>query len=420
VGATLSTISNILKNFYLGPVREQLNSKVLAMQILQIETENLEGLQAVLPLHTSRSTGVGARAELDNLPNAGNQVFAQAVYDLKYLYGRVNVSGQAIAKSASDAGSFLRAMKAELDMIKDDIAVDFARQVYGDGTGQVAQCGSSGPSATVTLASSEQLRKGFLHIGMVVDIGTAANPVSLVDSLGADAGANSTISAYSLTTPSITIGKSITVTGSNFVFRSGNVVAGPVVKEMDTGLQKVLATAANSVGGINAASAGNEYWDNQRDAAGSAISLGRLMQLYNVCNAFGAPADLIAVTTPGVVRLLFGTADFAGGSAPLIRFVNTKELKGGFSSLSFDTGGGPVTLASDRHAPYGKVFLVDKNHVKLFSPADWDFLQKDGLTIRQVANKDAYEAILFRYANIGTDRRNSSAVLTCSGDTIGA
>ncbi len=411
MGATLSTISNILKNFYLGPVREQLNSKVLAMQILQVETENLEGLQAVLPLHTSRSSGVGGRAELDDLPPAGNQVFAQAVYDLKYLYGRVNVSGQAIAKSASDAGSFLRAMKAELDMIKDDIAVDFARQVYGDGTGQVAQCGSSGPSATVTLASSEALRKGFLHIGMLVSIGTAAAPTSLI--------ASEAILAYNLATPSITVTTSITVTGSNFVFRAGNVVAGPVVKEMDTGLQKILATSANSVGGINAASAGNEYWDNQRDTAGSAISLSRLMQLYNVCNAFGADNDVIAVTTPGVVRLLFGTADFAGGSAPLIRFVNTKELKGGFSSLSFDTGGGPTTLASDRHAPYGKVFVIDKNHVKLFSPGDWDFLQKDGLTIRQVANKDAYEAILFRYANMGTDRRNSSAVLTCSGDTTG-
>jgi hypothetical protein len=330
----------------------------------------------------------------------------------------VNVSGQAIAKSASDAGSFLRAMKAELDMIKDDIAVDFARQVYGDGSGQVAQCGSSGPSATITLASSEALRKGFLHIGMVIDVGTAANPVSLID--GTTPSAANTISAYSLATPSITTGTSVTVTGANFVFRAGNVVAGPVVKEMDSGLQKVLSNAANSVGGINAASAGNEYWDNQRDTAGTAISLARLMKLYNICNAFGADNNVISVTTPGVVRTLFGTADFAGGSAPLIRFVNTKELKGGFSSLSFDVGQGPVMLASDRHAPWAKVFIIDKGHVKLFSPGDWDFLQKDGLTIRQVANKDAYEAILFRYANIGTDRRNSSAVLTTVAETTGA
>jgi hypothetical protein len=414
VGATLTTISNVLKNFYLGPVREQINSKVLAMQILQVQTENLEGLQAVLPLHVSRSSGVFARVENETLGAAGNQVYAQAVYNLKYLYGRVNVSGPAIAKSASDAGSFLRAMKSELDFIKDDIAVDFARQVYGDGTGQVAQCGTSGPSTTVTLASSEPLRKGFLHIGMVIDIGTAADP----DTLAADA----VISAYSLATPSITTGASVTVTGANFIYRANNVdrTTG-VPKEMDTGLQKILATAANSVGGINAASAGNEYWDNQRDTAGTAIGLNRLMTIYNVCVAAGAGGDAICVTTPGLVRQLFASADF-GGSAPNgnVRFVNTKQFAGGFSSVSFDTGGGPVELASDRHAPFGKVYIIDKGHVKLFSPADWDFLQRDGLTIRLVANTDAYEAILFRYANMGTDRRNSSAVMTCSGDTTGA
>lgn len=419
MGATLSTISNVLKNFYLGPVRDQLNSKVLALQLLQVETENLEGLQAVLPLHTSRSAGVGARGELVTLPTAGNQVYAQAVYDLKYHYGRVQVSGQAIAKSASDAGSFLRAMKAELDYIKDDIAMDFARQVYGDGSGQVAQCGASGPSTTVTLASAEPIKKGFLYIGMLVDVGVAATPNSLASA--------SPISAVNSTTPSITIGTSVTVTAANFVFRAGNVAAGPVVYEMDAGLQKILATSANSLGGINAASAGNEYWDNLRDATGGAITLTGATSplLPNLNRAISAGADdLIAVTTPGIVRRLFSSSDFAGsGASANVRFVNTKQFAGGYSTISFDTGSGPVTLASDRHAPWGKVFLIDRNHIKLFSPADWDFMQRDGLTIRSMgvgsSAVDAYEAVLFRYANMGSDRRNSSVVITGVTDTDG-
>ena len=418
MGATLSTISNVLKNFYLGPVRDQLNSKVLALQLLQVDTENLEGLQAVLPLHTSRSAGVGARGELVTLPSAGNQVFAQATYDLKYHYGRVQVSGQSIAKSASDAGSFLRAMKAELDMIKDDIAIDFARQVYGDGSGQIAQCGASGPSTTVTLASAEAIKKGFLYIGMTVDVGTAAAPSSLA--------AASAISAVNAATPSITIGTSVTVTAANFVFRAGNVAAGPVVYEMDAGLQKILATAANSVGGINAASAGNEYWDNLRDTTGGAIALTSASGLLvNLNRAISAGADdLISVTTPGLVRRLFASTDFAAaGSTGNVRFVNTKQFNGGYSTVTFDTGEGPVTLASDRHAPWGKVFIIDRNHIKLFSPADWDFMQRDGLTIRSMgvgaSAVDAYEAVLYRYANMGTDRRNSSVVLSGLTDTDG-
>jgi hypothetical protein len=419
VGATLTTISNVLKNFYLGPVRDQLNSKVLALQLLQVSTENLEGLQAVLPLHTSRSAGVGARAELATLPAAGNQVYAQATYDLKYHYGRVQVSGQAIAKSASDAGSFLRAMKAELDYIKDDIAIDFARQVYGDGTGQIAQCGSSGPSTTVTLASAEQIKKGFLYIGMLVDVGTAAAPSSLASA--------SPISAVNASTPSITIGTSVTVTASNFVFRAGNVSAGPVVNEMDSGLQKILSTSANSVGGINAASAGNEYWDNLRDTTGGAITLtgATAPLLVNLNRVISAGADdLIAVTTPGIVRRLFQSSDFAGsGATANVRFVNTKTFAGGYSTISFDTGNGPVTLASDRHAPWGNVFIIDRNHIKLFSPGDWDFMQRDGLTIRSMGSGasavDAYEAVLYRYANMGTDRRNSSSRISGVTDTDG-
>jgi hypothetical protein len=422
VGASLATISNVLKNFYLGPVRDQLNSKVLALQLLQVDTENLEGLQAVLPLHTSRSGGVGARAELGTLPSAGNQVFAQAVYDLKYHYGRVQVSGQAIAKSASDAGSFLRAMRAELDMIKDDLAIDFARQVYGDGTGLIATCGASGPSTTLTLAGppNEAINKGFLYIGMVIDVSVIATGAPIAS------GSNLTITAVNSATPSITTAQSLTVTSANGIYRAGNVTNGPVVNEMDAGLQKILSSAANSVGGINAASAGNEYWDNKRISVGGALALVSnvgLLKGVNIANTAGGD-DLIAVTTPGIVRQLFGSADFAaGGSSGNVRFVNTKQYNGGFSTITFDNGEGPVTLASDRHAPWGKVFLIDRNHVKLFSPGDWDFMQRDGLTIHSMgvgaSAVDAYEATLFRYANMGTDRRNSSLVFTGVTDADG-
>ena len=341
MGASLTTISNVLKNFYLGPVRDQLNSKVLALQLLQVSTENLEGLQAVLPLHTSRSAGVGARGELVTLPAAGNQVYAQAVYDLKYHYGRVQVSGQAIAKSASDAGSFLRAMKAELDYIKDDIAIDFARQVYGDGTGAIAVCGASGPSTTVTLASAEAIKKGFLYIGMVVDVSLISTGAPIAN------GALVSITAVNAATPSITVGPSglagggsgsVTVTAANAIYRGGNVVNGPVVYEMGRGIQKILATAANSVGGINAATAGNEYWANLADTTGGVITrYGR--DLASAAEPqprnLGGADDLISVTTPGIVRRLFASTDFAGtGSSANVRFVNTKQFAGGFSSTA--------------------------------------------------------------------------------------
>jgi hypothetical protein len=429
VGATISTISNVLKEFYLGPVRDQLNSKVLALNLLQVSNENLEGLEAVLPLHTNRSSGVGARAELGVLPPAGNQPFAQAKFNLKYHYGRVQVSGQSIQRSASDAGSFLRAMKAELDMIKDDLAVDFARQVYGDGTGQIAICGASGPSTTVTLASAEAIKKGFLHVGMIVDISATATGTPVAQGNAVQ------ITAVNPATPSITVGPSsvagggtgsVTVTGANAVYRYGNVTTGPVVSEMDAGLQAILSTSANTVGTINAASAGNEYWDNLRDSTGGAITLngatGPILVNLNRANSAGAD-NLLFVTTPGLIRRLFGSADFNGAGTGNVRFVNTKQFAGGYSSISVDVGSGPIELASDRHAPWAKAFIIDRDHIKLFTPGDWDFMQRDGLTIRSMGVGataiDAYEAVLYRYANLGTDRRNSSVVMSGLTDTDG-
>src|SRR5690242_8451969 len=137
-GATLSTLSNIMKNFYLGPVVNQLNNEILVHQLLGESSENLTGLAAKLPLHTTRTSGVGARGELETLPAAGNQGYSQASFDLAYHYGRAQVSGQSIHKTSNEAGAFLQAMKSELDGLRDDLALDFARQVYGTGDGVIA------------------------------------------------------------------------------------------------------------------------------------------------------------------------------------------------------------------------------------------------------------------------------------------
>jgi len=62
---------------------------------------------------------------------------------------------------------------------------------------------------------------------------------------------------------------------------------------------------------------------------------------------------------------------------------------------------------------------VDKSKLKVFSPGGWDFLARDGLTIRWVSDKDAFQAVLFRYVNLGAGRRNTSCVQYGITDTNG-
>jgi hypothetical protein len=410
MGATLATLSNIMKNFYLGPVQLQFNNEILVHQLLNLDSENLEGLAAKIPLHSKRSGGIGSRGELETLPAAGNQGYDQASYDLAYHYGFAQVSGQSIHKTRSSAGAFLQAMKGELDGLKDDLALDFARQVYGNGDGIIAQTAANAGVNVVVLQSEEAIVKGFLYINMLVDIGDLSNPIVVAQAR--------TITDIDPVAKTITIsGAVVTTTTSHRVFRSGN--AGPsttyALREMDAGLQKLVSTSAGlTVGGINSGGAGSKFWDNLRNTTGGAISLSTLMSEFNRSDANGAkPGQVKGITTPGLTRRLFETSDFKS----LIQFVNTKEFAGGFSEISFAVNGSAIKLYPDRHAPWGQVLLLDTQRVRLFAPMDWDFLSRDGLTIRWVDSIDAYKAGLFRYANMGTNRRNTSNVVGGLTDT---
>jgi hypothetical protein len=407
MAANLSTLSSILKEYYLGPIQDQFNNDILVTQLLNVDGENLEGLKAVVPLHTGRSGGIFSRAENVTFGAAGNQGYQRATYDLKYHYARIQVSGPAISKTKSDAGSFARALKEELSRIKDDLALDFARQLYGDGTGQVAQCGTTTASTTVVLANAEAVLKGFIYVGMIIDIGdaTMTSPVAT----------GRTVTDVDTQAGTIVIsGATVTTSATHFVFRAGNVDSTNGVQEMDAGLQKLISTSTNTVGTLNAASAGLKFWDNLRDTSGGAISLDNLQIDWNKAANAGARADEIAATTtPGLVRRLFATADFKTN----VRFVDSQTMNGGFEKVTFNAGSGSIQLHADRLHPFGKIHFVHKKHMRLFSPGDWDFLSRDGLTIRWVTDQDAFQAVLFRYANLGTDRRNTSLVMSGLTDT---
>ena len=385
--ATLTTLANILKELYLPPVVDQLNNQVLILQRLEPRSQELVGNEAVVPLHTSRSGGIGSRAENAALPASGNQAFAKAVFDLKYHYGSISVTGVAMAKTANTAGAFLKALQAELDGIRRDLTLDVGRQAYGDGSGKIATCGVTPPSTTIVLGSAEAIRKGSLYIGMVVDIGTAAAPTSIA--------AAQTITAVNVATPSITItGSNVSTTSANFVFRSGNAVDATHVNEL-LGISGIVSQAANTVGGIDASQAANSYWDNLRNNVAGALTLDVLLQAYNQVQIAGGETSAM-ICTPGMQRAYFKLLQAQ------VRYVEPLTIKGGFQVLEFM--GKP--FIADRLAPFGSIFLLDEEFVKVFSTGDWHFLDEDGNTLKWVVGFDAWQAVLARYMNLGVSRRN--------------
>ena len=57
------TFGSILKEFYLGPIQEQLNNEAHVLELFEKVTVDWNGKYAVLPIRTGRNTGVGFRTE---------------------------------------------------------------------------------------------------------------------------------------------------------------------------------------------------------------------------------------------------------------------------------------------------------------------------------------------------------------------
>lgn len=413
-GATLTTLSNILKEYYLGPVAEQLNNEVLLLSRLETRSEDLVGKYAYIPLHKTRSGGIGARAEQGALPVAGKQGYDKATYDLKYLYGAVQVTGPSVAKTKNEAGAFLQVLKAELDGLRNDLRRDLARQVYGDGTALIAQCGTTSSANVVVLntaAGKEAIRKGWLYVGMLVDIGTTAAVGTIAT--------GREITGVDYDNATITIsGAAVSTTSSHYVSRAGSATNGGASSETSKsseidGIQRIIdadapSNGSNTFGGIDPYDAGNAWWDNQRmaiaDTSTGVLSKEDLQKALNLVRLQGT-APTAMITSLGVQREFYMLLEDD------VRYVEPDSglnLGAGFKTLSYNG----MPLIADIDAPYGRIYMIDESTMKVFSDQDWHFLDMDGQTLRQVQGYDVFEAVMARYMNIGVTRRNNQMVVT--------
>lgn len=245
------------------------------------------------------------------------------------------------------------------------------------------------------MASSEALRKGELYIGMIIDIGTQADPN--VVAVGRD------ITDVDVANATITIsGAAVTVTsGTHFIFKDGNAgtTAAPAVHEID-GLQKLVADTNNTVGGINSGAAGNSYWQNLRINAAGALTLDLMTQAFNTVRVAGGTADTM-ISSFGIQRALFNLLQ------PQVRYMDALNIKGGFKAIEYMG----MPFFADRQAPFGKVFFLDTQFLKMYDTGDWDWMDEDGNILKWVTGFDAWEACLAKYCNMGVSRRNVQLLL---------
>lgn len=399
-GFDLATAGGVLKEFYLPGVREQLNNDTF-IQMAEKNTEDIQGEYGVLGIHLSRNSGVGSRADGAALPTAGNQSYTKEHVPLKYHYARIRITGPTIKAMASDQGSFVRAVRSEMDGATNDLKRNFSRQLFGTSNGVIAKTGATTSSTTVTLAATRtqarQLEPGFL-----VDIGTVASPTAVASALTI---MSVTLPAENVVGGSMVVSSAVTTTTSDSVSLAG---AGGITPQNElTGLQTIVNSNAID-GGItlfNVDASTYPIWQSYVDDNGGVLrSVTELMfsrAQQEVRIAGGANID-VWVTSAGAQRA------YASLLTGLKRFPGTVDLKGGYQGLTASANGvDQAMLVWDRDCPSNTAFGLRSKNWMEFRMSDWDWFDLDGSVLHNVPGYDAYEAILFKYAEMMTDKRNA-------------
>ena len=403
---TRSTADAVLKEFYLPGIRTILNNEVFLVSQMETNTEDIEGRRAVLSINTGRNTGIGARAELGTLPDAGHQGYSEERVTLKYNYGRIQLSGPVIRSMGSDRGSFTRAITSETQGVTRDLRNDINRQLYADGSGAIVAltAGASGNTFTMTTPTAAQRRQ--VMQGMLIDIGTPAAPQGIA--------AARKITAYNAATGTGTFdGAAVTVTGGNFIFRngSGGVAGSPTQKEM-TG----LAAQVSNTGILwNIDPAVVPDWASYVDSNGGTlrpVTETMFMKAAQEVNVRSGEEIDLWITSAGVQRA------YANLLTSMRRFNEPTQLRGGFKGLDMsnvnqgNTGSNTVSMYWDKDSPDSTAYGITTRRFNWYKMSDWEFMEEDGAVLNRVPNVDAYEATLFLYADVATDGRNAHAKIT--------
>lgn len=382
--STVSAIGGILKSRYLGPIREQFSRKRILEELLMHNREDIDGDKAIIPIRVAGHQSIGFRADNASLPDAGRQNVQKVSVQMAYLYARVMFTGPAIAASKSNAGAFARIMDDEMKNLVEDLRSYSNYFNYADGSGALAQITAIN-STTFTVDRWCPL----FTVGRKLDSYTAK-------SAGTQGLDSKTISSVDRANRTITMNAVTSAAVGDFLYIEDTYSV------CQMGLMGIAddGTFLTTHQGMSRTS--YPIWEGKVLGNGGTArntSEGILMDGVALLNEDGVDPDLMVGT-------IFQRNDLIKELQKQRQFVNPeKKLKGGIRAIDICD----IPFTWDKDCPPGYCFIGDTQYLTFYEMASLDWMKKDGGILSRVADKDAYEATLFIYRELGSSRNNAWA-----------
>jgi len=159
-----------------------------------------------------------------------------------------------------------------------------------------------------------------------------------------------------------------------------------------------IVESGNSVGGINSATAGNEYWRSYEENTAGALTLAQMATAYNSVSVGNDHPDTLLTT-----QTLF--EKYEALLQPQLRYTDTKTADAGFQNLLFKAA--PVVY--DTAAPAGTMFFINSKYLSLVGHSGKWFQQTEFV---RPENLDARYALIMCYGNLTCRNRAKQGKLT--------
>lgn len=392
MGQTLATLNPLLKEVYEGGLNSQLNKDAKAYNRIKTNSkasQRFGGKYVNFPLHVARNSGIGSRNENEPLPVAGFQDTREATIPMKSHYASVEITGQAIELADKDFQSFAEALDLEVSGIKNDVAKERNRQFFGNGSGARGVVASvSGQNITVSTAKQLDINGVYdVHVGATSAVRQSGIMISNIQGNVATA-----------------IGTLTGVVAGDIIVRTGSYG-----REW-TGIGAIVGDTS-VLHGVDPAQV--PLWKSVvQNNGGTATNVSELMftRMADKIYENGGKTSVI-FTTLGVQRAWFAMLQSQR------RFVNSAEAKGGFTGVKFESASqGDITMISDIDAPAGAAIFLDEKALTIYSNGGYKFMNRSGSMWSQKRTNagtfDAWQATLYEYSEMGTNRRNTHGIIT--------
>lgn len=147
-----------------------------------------------------------------------------------------------------------------------------------------------------------------------------------------------------------------------------------------------LVEASGTVGGINRATAGNEYWRSYEENTAGALTLAQMNTAYNSVSVGNDHPDMV-LTSQALYE------KYESLLQPQLRYTDTKTADAGFQNLLFKAA--PVTY--DVHCTAGVVYFLNSKYLSLVGHTGKWFSQTEFV---RPENLDAKYSLIMCYGNL--------------------